>query len=129
MHGCEVLLEPERDVRVGLDVRPGIDLAAEEGRERLGLRELADKLDLLDVGEAICGRRASSRCGAHRDKEDVVRTDVLLEVMRVNLGGSERVQRGRVNRAAREGPVERCAHGDVLCTGRGRVCRGTQRLA
>ena len=62
VHGRQVLLQPQRDVRVrvGADVGPGVDFATEEGRERLRLRELARELDLLDERQAVCMRLPSA---------------------------------------------------------------------
>ena len=51
--GREVLLEPKRDALVGPDFRAGVDFATEDGREGLGLCELADELDLFDESETI----------------------------------------------------------------------------
>ena len=53
VHGREVLLQPERDVFVGLHIRPGVHFATHNGLERLGLRHLAAEFDLLDVGETV----------------------------------------------------------------------------
>ena len=60
VHGRQVLLQPHRELGVGRDGRPGVDLARKEAGERLRRGELAHELGRLDERFEICTRVAAS---------------------------------------------------------------------